>query len=78
MTGFERGDVVLDQTPEAHDFDRMCTQCLLTVIPQGHEEKKPRQECDDNNPDGGSRQELEMKMLWTKKPGDASSENPST
>ena len=78
MAGFERGDVVLNHTAEAHDFDRMRSQRLLMVIPQSYEKKKPRQERDDGDANRGPRQELEMKMLWAEKPGDASSENPST
>jgi hypothetical protein len=47
------------------------------VIPQSYEKKNPRQERDDGNANGCPRQELEMKMLWAEKPGDASPENPS-
>ena len=78
MTGFQRSNVVRDDAAKPHDFDRMRAQALVPMVSQGHEEKEPRQECNDDNADGGSRQELEMKMLWAKKPGEsASSENPS-
>ena len=78
MTIFKHGNVALDDTAEAFDFDRMRSQVLVMVILQRYDEKEPCQECDDDNAESGSRQELEMKMLWTKKPGDgSSSENPS-
>ena len=77
MTGLEGRNVVFDYAAEPHDFDRMRSQRLLMVIAQSDEEKKPREECDNDNTNGGSRQELEMKMLGTKKPSGASSENPS-
>ena len=78
MTGFEDGDIVFDHAAEPHDFDGMRAQALLMVIAQGDEEKQPGQEGDHDNADGGSRQELEVKMLWTKKPGNASSEKSAT
>jgi len=78
LTGFERSNVVRDDAAKPHDFDCMRAQALITMVPQGHEEKEPRQECDDDNADGGARQELEMKMLWAKEPGEGPSlENSS-
>src|SRR5436190_23261789 len=76
--GFQRRNVVRNDVAETHDFDCMGTQALVTMVPQSHEEKESRQECDDDNTDGRSRQELEMKMLGAKKPGEsASPENSS-
>lgn len=75
MTSFERGDVVFDDAGESHHFDSVGAQTLLMVIAQRDEEKEPREKCNDDNPDSGARQQFEMKMLWTKKPGDASPEN---
>src|ERR1044072_5860696 len=77
MTRFERGDVVLDDTAEAHDLNRVRAQSRLMVIAEGDEKEQTREECDDDNADGGSGQEFEMKMLRAEKPGAASSEKPS-
>ena len=77
MAGFECRDVVLDHTAEPHDFDRVRAQSRLMVIAQSDKKEEARQECDDDNANGGAGQELEMEMLWTKKPGDAASVKPS-
>ena len=78
MTRFERSNVALDHTAEPHDFDRVFSQCPLMVIPQSHEKEKSRQEDNDDDANRGPRQEFERKVLWAKKPRDASSENPAT
>jgi hypothetical protein len=78
MTSLERGDIVLDHGAQAHDFDRVRPQRLLMVIAQGNEEEKSGQERDDNNADGGSREQLEMKMFGAEEPRGASSEKTST
>jgi hypothetical protein len=77
VAGFERGNVILDHTAEPHDFDRMRTQCRLMVIAQSYKKEQAGQKCDDDNANGGAGQELEMKMLRTKKPRSTSSKNPS-
>jgi hypothetical protein len=77
VTSFKNGNVVLNYTSEPHDFDRMRSQRLLMVIPQRHEEKESCQKGDDDDADGGARQEFEMKVLRTEKPGAGSPENPS-
>jgi hypothetical protein len=48
------------------------------MISQRNEEEEPGEERDDNNPDGGSGQEFEMKMSGTEKPGRTTAEKATT
>ena len=77
VPGFERSEVVFDHTGQPHDFERMRAQSSLMMIAQGDEEEQSGQKGDDHNANGGARQQLEMEMLGTKKPGETSPVNPS-
>jgi hypothetical protein len=71
MAGFERGDIVLDHAREPHDFEGVGSQRFLVMIPQRDEKKESGEERYDDDSDGGSGEQFEMKMFWAEKPGDA-------
>ena len=48
------------------------------VISKRYEEKQTGEERDDNDTDRGSRQEFEMKMSGTEKPGRTAAEKATT
>jgi hypothetical protein len=56
----------------------MRTQGFLVMIPKSDEKKEPGEKGNDHNSDGRPREELEMKMFRTKKPGGSSAKNAST
>ena len=78
MRGLERGDVVLDQTAEPDDFDRVSAKGVLVMVAQGHKQESAGQENDDHDTDSCSREQFEVKMPLTKKPiADPAEDRPS-
>jgi hypothetical protein len=49
----------------------MGSQRFLMMIPQRDEKKESSEERYDDDSDGGAGEQLEMKMFWAEKPGDA-------
>ena len=68
MSAFETRDVVFDQTAESNDFDGVSAERILIMVAQSHEQENAGQENDDDDTDGCSGEQLEMKMSLTKKP----------
>ena len=78
MTRLQHGDVVFQDTAQAHYFQGVRAQGFLMMISQGDEKEKAGQKCDNDNADSGPGEKFEMKMLRAKKPRGAPAKNAST
>ena len=77
MAAFETRDVVLDQTAQPYDFNGVSAERVLIMDAQSHEQENAGQENDDDDANGCSGEELEVKMPLTKKPvADAAEDRP--
>jgi len=74
MIGFERGDVILNQAARAHYFNGVRPHNILVMIAQGDVEKYARQQYDYGDTRGRARENFEMKMPLTEKPGETSAD----
>ena len=74
MRGFQRGDIVFDETAHPDDFDRVRSQHLLLVIAQRDVEENAGEQDDHAYAGGRAREHLEMKMLLAKQPGSGSAD----
>ena len=78
MTGFKRGDIVLEDAAEPHDFEGVGAQRFLVMISESDEEKESGEKGDDNNSNRSAREQFEMKMPGAEKPGGAAADKAST
>jgi hypothetical protein len=74
MSGFEGGNVILDEAAQPHHVNSVSTENVLLMITDGDVEKYAGQKDDDENAGGSAREELEVKMLLAEKPREASPE----
>ena len=66
MPGLQCVHVVLDQTGQANDLDRVIPQIALLIIAEGEEKKGAGQEHNDTYTEGRSGKKLKRKWLGLK------------
>src|SRR5581483_816487 len=75
MDAFQAGNVVFDQAAQPYHLDGVHAKRLLVMMAQGDEKKDAGQENDDDHSDGGTGEELEVKVPLAKKRVSEAGEN---
>ena len=68
MAGFQRRNIILNQTAQTNDIDSVRTKHLLLMIAQSDIEENAGQQGDDENARSRSGKQFKAEMSLTKQP----------